>query len=95
VGSERSFLFDGCKSGTRGDGRGCLDWRPISINTSVVASASGSARVQIGATDVIVGVKASQCSAACARRVGLDQMQWPCDTYYSTAQPRSAPTLAG
>lgn len=59
VGSERSFLIDGCESGIRGDGRGHLDWRPISIDTGLVASASGSARVQIGATDVIVGVKAS------------------------------------
>lgn len=66
VGSERSFLIDGCESGIRGDGRGCLDWRPVSIDTSVVPSASGSARVQIGATDVVVGIKASQSSVACA-----------------------------
>jgi exosome complex component RRP42 len=57
VGSERSFLINGCECGIRGDGRGHLDWRPVSIDTSIVASASGSARVQIGATDVIVGVK--------------------------------------
>ena len=59
VGSERSFLIDGCESGIRGDGRGCLDWRPVSIDTSVVPSASGSARVQIRATDVVVGIKVS------------------------------------
>lgn len=57
AGSDRAFVLDGCVAGLRGDGRGCLDWRPVSIETSVVASASGSARIRIGATDVIVGIK--------------------------------------
>ena len=59
VGSEKDFLLQGCRDGIRADGRGCLDWRPISVETDVIASASGSARVKIGGTDVIVGIKAS------------------------------------
>lgn len=68
VGSERAFVIDGCDVGSREDGRGCLDWRPVSIDTSVVASASGSARVRIGATDVIVGIKASSYMAVPCQR---------------------------
>jgi len=57
VGSERTYLVDGCEAGIRADGRGCLDWRPVSVETNIIVSASGSARVRLGATDVIVGVK--------------------------------------
>ncbi|RJQ21206.1 exosome complex protein Rrp42 [Candidatus Woesearchaeota archaeon] len=43
--------------GVRYDGRKPLEFRPISIEYGVSASAEGSARVRIGGTEVIAGVK--------------------------------------
>src|SRR3989338_6015257 len=49
-------LFD---SNTRLDGRKFTEYRkPLSLDINVVNTAEGSARVRIGKTDVIVGVKA-------------------------------------
>ncbi len=45
--------------GQRLDGRGLTDYRPIRIETSVVSKAEGSARVYLGNTAVIAGVKTS------------------------------------
>lgn len=48
------------KKGMRLDGRGLLDYRgPITITPGVAGTAEGSARVQIGDTVVIAGVKLS------------------------------------
>ncbi|MBI2208805.1 exosome complex protein Rrp42 [Candidatus Woesearchaeota archaeon] len=44
-------------SDTRLDGRKFTDFRPIKLETGVASSAEGSARVNIGKTDVIVGIK--------------------------------------
>jgi exosome complex component RRP42 len=43
--------------GTRADGRGFEDQRQLTITTDYIKSAEGSARVQLGGTDVVVGVK--------------------------------------
>ena len=43
--------------GKRVDGRGPEDYRPISIETGFIESAQGSARIKVGNTDVVVGVK--------------------------------------
>ena len=48
-------LFD---SNTRLDGRKLNDYRKITVENNVTNTAEGSARVKIGATDVIVGIKA-------------------------------------
>ncbi|NOZ82038.1 MAG: exosome complex protein Rrp42 [Candidatus Micrarchaeota archaeon] len=45
--------------GTRLDGRGFKEFREIKIETGVVEKAEGSARVTIGNTQVLVGVKMS------------------------------------
>jgi exosome complex component RRP42 len=45
------------KEGKRFDGRKPDDFREISIETGISKNAEGSARVKIGKTDVIVGVK--------------------------------------
>jgi exosome complex component RRP42 len=45
--------------GQRLDGRGLRDYRPLSISTSVVSKAEGSAQVYLGNTAVIAGVKTS------------------------------------
>lgn len=42
----------------RPDGRGLLEFRPVSINIGTVTTAEGSAVVRVGNTTVICGVKA-------------------------------------
>lgn len=44
-------------SGKRLDGRGLTDYRPIKIETGIIEKAEGSARVLLGKTEVVVGVK--------------------------------------
>lgn len=44
-------------SGRRLDGRGLTDYRPIKIETGLIEKAEGSARVLLGKTEVVVGVK--------------------------------------
>lgn len=55
---EVEYVRRGFEAGVRGDGRGPLDFRQIEIETGVIAQATGSARVRLGTTDVLVGVKA-------------------------------------
>src|SRR5579871_6557915 len=43
--------------GTRLDGRGMSDYRDLSITTNVIEKAEGSARVRLGNTELIAGVK--------------------------------------
>jgi len=44
-------------SGKRVDGRGLTDYREIRLEEGVIERAEGSARVRLGKTDVLVGVK--------------------------------------
>lgn len=55
---ERKYITDGIAQDLRVDGRGREDFRPFSIQTGVVSQATGSARLRLGATDVIACVKA-------------------------------------
>jgi exosome complex component RRP42 len=56
--SLRSHIIELFKSDLRLDGRKLTEYRkPIKIETNVTKTAEGSARVKIGETDVIVGVK--------------------------------------
>jgi len=43
--------------GKRLDGRGLKDYRPIQIESGIIGKAEGSARVRLGKTEVMVGVK--------------------------------------
>lgn len=45
------------ENNVRLDGRQCLDMRPVELELGVIAQAAGSARLHMGATDVVVGVK--------------------------------------
>uniref|UniRef100_A0A1I7Y1Y4 Ribosomal RNA-processing protein 42 n=1 Tax=Steinernema glaseri TaxID=37863 RepID=A0A1I7Y1Y4_9BILA len=56
--TEKIFLIHGAQEGIRVDGRGCGDYRPIQIDVGVMPNCFGSARVCIGETEVIAGVKA-------------------------------------
>lgn len=53
----RNHIEELLKKGTRVDGRSLADIREISVETGLIESADGSARVKYGKTDVIVGVK--------------------------------------
>ena len=53
----RKQMIELLSQGKRLDGRGLLDYRPITIETGVIPKASGSARVTIGNTQLIAGVK--------------------------------------
>ncbi|CDF35410.1 unnamed protein product [Chondrus crispus] len=58
-GAEKTYIEAGAAQGIRADGRGLLDLRPVTLETSLLPTASGSARVRIGGvTDILVGVKA-------------------------------------
>ncbi|KAL0456120.1 UNVERIFIED_CONTAM: Exosome complex component RRP42 [Sesamum latifolium] len=55
---EQNFIKGGIAQDLRTDGRKRLAYRPIFVETGVIPQASGSARVKLGATDVIASVKA-------------------------------------
>lgn len=50
-------IYDLLKQGKRLDGRAFDEQRPITIETGVIPKANGSARVKLGNTEVITGVK--------------------------------------
>jgi exosome complex component RRP42 len=56
--AERAYITHGAEADVRNDGRRREDFRQIEIELGVIAQCSGSARVRVGGTDVIVGVKA-------------------------------------
>ncbi|KAM8885052.1 exosome complex component RRP42 isoform 1-T1 [Synchiropus picturatus] len=47
-----------CQDDLRVDGRGCEDYRHMDIETDVVSNTDGSAKVTLGHTAVLVGIKA-------------------------------------
>jgi len=54
---KRDYLGKLAEKGKRADGRKPEDYRNIEIETNVVSKAEGSARVKIGNTQVLVGIK--------------------------------------
>ncbi len=54
---KRDHIFKLLENGKREDGRGVADYRKIQVVTDCIESADGSARVKIGKTEVIAGVK--------------------------------------
>jgi len=61
--SEKEYCTQSCHHGIRLDGRACEDFRPFELELGLIAQASGSARLHLGGTDVIVGVKV--CARVC------------------------------
>ncbi|KAJ1691256.1 hypothetical protein LUZ63_015411 [Rhynchospora breviuscula] len=55
---EKQFLRGGIEQNLRADGRTRNQFRPISVETGVIPQANGSARVRLGATEVIASIKA-------------------------------------
>ncbi|KAF6031017.1 EXOSC7 [Bugula neritina] len=56
--AEKIFIVHGVEDNVRIDGRSCLEYRSFEIETGTVSNASGSARVRMANTDILVGVKA-------------------------------------
>lgn len=54
---QRDHLFNLILKGEREDGRAFDEFREISIETDVIDTADGSARVKLGKTELLVGVK--------------------------------------
>lgn len=54
---KRDFIVRGLAKGARLDGRGLLEFRPVEVDYSFTKSAEGSARIKLGETEVMVGVK--------------------------------------
>ncbi len=57
--AEVDYCVLSVEKGLRLDGRQATDFRPLEVELSPIAQASGSARLRLGSTDVIVGVKVS------------------------------------
>jgi hypothetical protein len=55
--AERQFLIDGVELNVRNDGRSRLDFRHFTVETGLVTTANGSARLKLDNTDVMVGVR--------------------------------------
>ncbi|MHB8584936.1 MAG: exosome complex protein Rrp42 [Thermoplasmatota archaeon] len=54
---QREYIHQLVRDGKRFDGRGFDDYRPVRIQTGLIQQAEGSARVHLGSTDVVAGVK--------------------------------------
>ncbi|MFQ5891783.1 MAG: exosome complex protein Rrp42 [Candidatus Methanofastidiosia archaeon] len=54
---KRDYILNLAKSGERLDSRGFQDYRKIELETGVIENAEGSARIRLGGTKVIVGIK--------------------------------------
>jgi exosome complex component RRP42 len=57
VNVKRKRIAELLANGKRTDGRGLTEYRPIQIEPGVIERAEGSARVLLGQTEVLVGVK--------------------------------------
>ncbi|CAH0385076.1 unnamed protein product [Bemisia tabaci] len=55
--AEKTFILHGVEVDLRCDGRRRGDYRPMELETDVVSTASGSARLRLANTDILVGVK--------------------------------------
>merc|ERR1712166_1055635 len=56
-GPEREYLTAAIAADCRADGRRRLDARPLSLTTSLLGHTSGSAKLKMGGTEVLAGVK--------------------------------------
>ncbi|XP_072169225.1 exosome complex component RRP42-like [Diadema setosum] len=55
---EKTFIIHGVKDNLRSDGRSCRSYRNMELECGVVSNTSGSARLILSDTQVLVGVKA-------------------------------------
>lgn len=55
---EKTFIIHGIKDDLRSDGRTCRSYRSMELECGVVSNTSGSARLKLSKTQILVGVKA-------------------------------------
>jgi len=55
--AERDYIMAGIAADLREDGRGRGEYRRFELETGLAANTNGSARLRVGPTDVLVGVK--------------------------------------
>ncbi|XP_050342569.1 exosome complex component RRP42 [Nymphalis io] len=55
--TEKLYILHGVQDDYRSDGRSNIDYRHMELETDVVSHASGSARLRLANTDILVGVK--------------------------------------
>lgn len=60
---ELVYIQEGFQQNVRSDGRNTEELRSIVLETGQLVQASGSARLRLGATDVLVAVKVSDWPA--------------------------------
>lgn len=56
--AEKMYIIHGIQENLRSDGRSCLEYRFVEIETGVVSNCSGSSHVRLANTDIFVGIKA-------------------------------------
>ncbi|ETN62123.1 exosome complex exonuclease rrp42 [Anopheles darlingi] len=56
--AEKTYILHGIQKNYRNDGRSNRDYRPMELELDIVVHASGSARLRLANTDILVGVKA-------------------------------------
>jgi hypothetical protein len=56
--SEVAFVLDSIAQGIRLDGRSHMDFRQITVQRNVAPTCMGSSRIVLGATEVMIGIKA-------------------------------------
>uniref|UniRef100_A0A182J3L9 Ribosomal RNA-processing protein 42 n=1 Tax=Anopheles atroparvus TaxID=41427 RepID=A0A182J3L9_ANOAO len=56
--AEKTYILHGVQKNYRNDGRTNRDYRPMELESDIVVHASGSARLRLANTDILVGVKA-------------------------------------
>lgn len=56
--AEKTYIVHGVQDNFREDGRGCEDYRQMDLETGLMSNTSGSARLRLANTEILVGVKA-------------------------------------
>ncbi|XP_071958498.1 exosome complex component RRP42-like [Antedon mediterranea] len=56
--AEKTFIIHGIQDDLRSDGRECETYRLIEVECGLVSNCSGSARLKLSNTDILVGIKA-------------------------------------
>ena len=55
--AEKLFITNGVKQNIRIDGRNCLNYRNIEVETNIISNCFGSAHIRLGNCDVMAAVK--------------------------------------
>ncbi|KAK8770116.1 hypothetical protein V5799_013416 [Amblyomma americanum] len=56
--AEKTYIVHGIQEDLRCDGRSCLEYRFLELETGIVSNCSGSSHVRLANTDILVGIKA-------------------------------------